>query len=402
MSPCMRVRFAAVLAALALASAVSSAMAQDCLVSPTTKEVVSGRFGKFRAGGADNFGSTNTAAHMHDGIDFSTSNSQVPLYSVTQGTVLFVGPRGSAGNALLIKRSNGDIVAYYHMSGFAQGIAKGATVTPGELVGISGNTNAGNSSVGGMAKHLHFVYGVAQEDQARAKAFPSNAALGPFNPGQLPTTFNQQSGIGWKTDPSPYFCKTYPIQDGHPEDVAILGGDTKAQYQKLFGSVPPPGGVPASSTQFDVGEVEAANQDAALSAAAGQTSGGSVTSSPGGVSGAGGILSDVSGYGSVPQAPIGDYDTMSRREMLLTEANRRFSSGDWNTSITKADSRALWVDYLKEVGVSNYLAKAIYDKRARIEALLAVYESLKMARLREQVSAAQQAAVRQSLSQQIQ
>lgn len=381
------------LAALVAAGVVvqSTAAAQDCLVPPTTKEVVSGRFGKFRGGGSANFGSSNVAPHMHDGLDFSTSNAEQPLYSVTAGTVMFVGPRGSAGNALLIKRGDGDIVAYYHMSGFANGIVKGATVAPGELVGISGNTNAGNSSVGGMARHLHFVYGVAQEDEARAKAFPANAAQGPFDPGQLPSTFNEQTGIGWKTDPSPYFCMTFPIRDGHPEDMGILGADTKAQYQKLFGSVPPPGGVPASSTQFDVGEVEAANQDAALSAAAGQSSGASRD-----------MLSDVSGYGSVPQAPIGGYDTMSRREMLLTEANRRFSSAVWNNGITAADSRALWVDYLKAVGVGNYLSKAIYDKRERIEALLAVYESLKMAGLREQVKAAQEAAVRQSISQRIQ
>ncbi len=386
----MTTRCAYAIAVLAMAGMASSAAAQSCLVSPTTKEVVSGRFGKFRAGGAANFGSSNAAAHMHDGLDFSTSNSQVALYSVTEGKVAFVGPRGSAGNAVLIKRSNGDIVAYYHMSGFAPGIEKGATVTPGELIGISGNTNAGGGSVGGMARHLHFVYGVAQEDEARAKAFPASAAEGPFNPGQLPSAFNRQSGIGWKTDPSPFFCKTYPIQDGHPEDAAILGGDTKAQYQKLFGSVPPPGGVPASSTQFSVGQVEAANQDAALALAAGKAGN------------AGGVLSDVSGYGSLPQAPIGDYDTMSRREMLLTEANRRFSSADWNASITKVDSRALWVDYLKAVGVGNYLAQAIHEKRARIEALLAVYESLKMARMREQVKSAQEAAVRQSISQQIQ
>lgn len=389
----LTLRLACTLAALAAAGVASSVAAQSsCLVSPTTKEVVSGRFGKFRAGGAANFGSTTVTPHMHDGLDFSTSNSQVPLYSVTEGTVLFVGPRGSAGNALLVKRDNGDIVAYYHMSGFAPGIEKGATVTPGELVGISGNTNAGNSSVGGMARHLHFVYGVAQEDRDRAKAFPSNAAKGPFDPGQLPSTFNRQTGIGWKTDPSPYFCKTYPIQDGHPEDAAILGGDTKAQYQKLFGSVPPAGGVPASSTQFSVGEVEAANQDAALALAAGS----------GGSSGTGGMLSDVTGYGSLPQAPIGDYDTMSRREMLLTEADRRFSSADWNASITKVDSRALWVDYLKAVGLGNYLSKAIYEKRARIEALLAVYEALKMAGMREHVQAVQEAAVRQSISNQVQ
>ncbi len=390
MSRVTKARCAATVAILAMTGVASSVAAQSCMVSPTEKEVVSGRFGKFRAGGAANFGSTATIPHMHSGLDFSVNNSQQPLYSVTDGKVEFVGPRGSAGNALIIKRADGDMVAYYHLSGFAPGIEKGATVKPGELVGISGNTNAGSGSVGGMLRHLHFVYGVAQEDAARAKAFPSDAAKGPFNPGQLPSAFKRSAGIGWMTDPSPYFCKTYPIEDGHPTDKAILGADTKAQYAKLFGSVPPPGGVPASSSQFSVGQVEAANQDAAFAAAAG-----------GNASQSRGFLSDVTGYGSVPQAPIGDYSTMSRREMLLTEADRRFSSAQWNASITKADPRALWVDYLKAQGVGNYLAHAIYLKRARIEALYAVYTSLKMAGLRARVKNAQEAAVRQGISQQI-
>ncbi len=171
MSRVTKARCAATVAILAMTGVASSVAAQSCMVSPTEKEVVSGRFGKFRAGGAANFGSTATIPHMHSGLDFSVNNSQQPLYSVTDGKVEFVGPRGSAGNALIIKRADGDMVAYYHLSGFAPGIEKGATVKPGELVGISGNTNAGSGSVGGMLRHLHFVYGVAQEDAARAKAF---------------------------------------------------------------------------------------------------------------------------------------------------------------------------------------------------------------------------------------
>ena len=58
---------------LSLALAISgSAFADTCMVSPTAKEQVSGRFGKFREGGAANFGSGNAKPHMHDGLDFST------------------------------------------------------------------------------------------------------------------------------------------------------------------------------------------------------------------------------------------------------------------------------------------------------------------------------------------
>ena len=379
-----RVVIVAVACVCALAPVVS--LAQSCMVSPTAKEVVSGRFGKFRAGGADNSGSANTQPHMHDGIDFSTDNSSEPLYVTTAGTVVFADARGSAGNAVLIKRDNGDIVAYYHLSGFASGITKGATVTPGQLVGLSGNTNQGSGSNGQMAKHLHFVYGTSQRDDARAKAFPSNAAKGPFNPGQLPTEFNQQSGIGWKTDPAPYFCKTYPINDGHPEDASLLGADTKAQYAKLFGSVPN-GGTPPN-VQFDAGQVEAANQDTILAQSSGKT--------------ASTYLSDSDGYGSLPQPAIGGYDTMSIHEMLMTEAQRRFSSAEWNTNVTKVSSRALLVDYNRATGVSLALAKAVSDKKLRIEGLLATYVSLRMAHMREEVKAAHERAQRDAIGRAIQ
>ena len=43
-----------------------------------------------------------------------------------------------------------------------------------------------------MVKHLHFTYGTAQRDEARAKAFAQDASKGTFNPGQLPSAFNQQ------------------------------------------------------------------------------------------------------------------------------------------------------------------------------------------------------------------
>lgn len=367
-------------ATVGLLACAHSAIADTCMVSPTDKEIVSGRFGKFRGGGAGNFGSANRKAHMHDGLDFSTSGASQPVYATTEGEITFAGARGSAGNAVLIKRANGDIVAYYHLSGFANGVKRGAQVKPGQQLGLSGNTPSSS-----MTKHLHFTYGTSTKDAARAKAFSENAQRGPFNPAQLPPVFNRQNGIGWKTDPAPYFCQTYPIQDGHPEHHRILGKDTKAQHQILFGNVPA-GGVAPDSTAEPV-QVAAANTDAALAEADGKTPAM--------------YLSDADGYGALPTPPIGGYDSMSVSEMMMTEATRRFSDAEWNNSITHVSSRALWVDYNRAIGVSNYLSEAIYRKKEKVEALLAVYASQKLAGQRAQTEwayeRAQQGAVSRSI-----
>jgi len=352
--------------AVALAGTTMLAVADTCMVSPTEKQTVSGRFGKFRGGGDGNFGSANKKPHMHDGLDFSTSGASQPLYATTDGVITFIGKRGTAGNAILIKRGNGDVVAYYHMSGFATGLKQGMEVKAGQQLGLSGNTPSTE-----MVKHLHFTYGTAQKDAARAKAFSQNAERGAFNPGQLPYAFNQQEGIGWKTDPAPYFCSTFLIQDGNPQHYPILGRDTKEQHAILFGNVPP-GGV-APNVQFEPAQVVAANADAALAAAEGKSTAE--------------WLSDTEGYGTLPTAPIGDYDTMSTSEMMLTEAQRRFSDAEWNNNITKVSTRALWVDYNRAVGVNNYMAEAILRKKERVEALLAIYTSQKMARIRTQAEA---------------
>ena len=346
------------------------------MVSPTTKEVVSGRFGKFRGGGTGNFGSANAAPHMHDGLDFSTSGKSQPLYATTEGVVTWAGLRGSAGNTIMIRRGSGDIVAYYHLSALGDAIKVGATVTVGQVIGVSGNTPSG-----AMAKHLHFVYGVAKKDLARAKSFSEDSVKGPFDPSQLPPVFNRSGDIGYKTDPSPFFCKTYPIHDGHPEHHPILGKDTKEQFSILFGSVPS-GGTPPD-VKFDAVQVAAANSDAALAEAMGVP----VAT----------FMGEDETFGSLPSAPLGGYDTMSTSEMMLTEATRRFSDSEWNKNVTKIAARALWVDYTRAIGVSNFLAHEIYRKKERIEALMAVYVSQKMAKIKDQTRAARDRAERNNV-----
>jgi murein DD-endopeptidase len=357
------------------------AAAQDaCMVPPTAKQEVSGRFGKFRGGGAANFGSGNSKPHMHDGLDFSTGGLARSVYSTTAGTVTWARLRGSAGNTVMIRRDNGEIVGYYHLSSIA--VKEGQTVKAGQEIGFSGNTGMKP----GGAVHLHFVYGVPNASDARAKSFSADAAKNPaFNPGQIPSALSKKD-FGYTTDPSPYFCQTFPIQnDGlHP----ILGPDTKAQYAKLFGSTPTMG-VPPTGANLEPVQVAAANGDALQAAAKGASN---ISS----------MLNDADGYGSLPSPPMGAYETMSPLEMMATEARRRFGDAEWNTSITKVSSRALWVDYVRAKGVAVYMEAALQAKRDRVEALMALYTSQVMAGKRNAVDRERLKAMSKAVSQSIQ
>jgi hypothetical protein len=59
------------------------------------------------------------------------------------------------------------------------------------------------------------------------------------------------------------------------------------------------------------------------------------------------------------------------------------------------------VDFNRAVGVSNYMAEAIYRKKERVEALLAIYTSQKTERLRKQTAAAHDRAQRGDVSRSI-
>jgi murein DD-endopeptidase len=349
-----------------------------CMVSPTQQQQVSGRFGKFREGGAANFGSSNDKPHMHDGLDFSTHGTAAPVLATTDGTVIWARLRGSAGNTVMIQRDSGEIATVYHLSAIS--VKQGDHVTAGQQIGLSGNTGMGP----GGAVHVHFIYGVPNSGSARAEAFSANAVKNPtFNPAQLPNAVSKKD-FGYATDPSPYFCSTFPIQDDGLG--SILGADTQAQYQKLFGSTPPMG---AASSEFDPVQTEAANGDA-LQAAAKGASGNIAT-----------VLTDVDGYGALPSPPLGQYETLSPAEMQATEAERRFTDSEWNTNIANVSTRALRADYARELGVSAYLNHAIQLKKERVEALLALYTSQKLARLRGSLVDVRQRAERAAVTEAI-
>lgn len=353
---------AAWLAGMVFLGATGAGQAQTCMVAPTAKQEVSGRFGKFRAGGAANFGSGNARPHMHDGLDFSTNGVSAPVLATLAGTVSFAGSRGSAGNAVIIRAADGRQAAFYHLSSIDKEVRVGKSVSAGQAIGLSGRTGMREDG----AVHLHFVMGVPNAGDARAKAFAADVAQRPaFNPGQLPSALSN-TAFGYATDPSPHFCQSFPIQDDGLHRV--LGRTTMEQYKLLF---EPPPGAGAVGAQFSAVQRTAAFGDALAAARSG---GGSAAA----------VLSDAEGYGALPQAPMGGVETMSALEALATEARRRFGDARWNEQITAVGERALRADAVLARGVEARMNEAVAAKKQRVEALMAIYTAQRLqARKRE-------------------
>ena len=323
------------------------AQAQSCLQSPTGDNLVVGRFGDPDGGG--------------NGLLFSTGGSAKAVLAVATGQIVFMGSKGGAGNVISIKLGNGDIVSYENVVGFS--ISTNPAVSAGQQIGVASGS-------------VKVTYAIATKDLTRLDSLKELTMLpGAFNPGQLPYAFNND--VGYKTDPSPYFCQTFPIDDGQPEREAIIGGDTKSQYNLMI--VTPPSGGVSLGAGLDAAQVTAANIKVALANDAGKTQLE--------------FLTDTDGFGALPTPPAGAYENMSVNEMMLTEALRRFRDAEWNNKLTQVSSRALWVDYAKATGVANFMDDAIYRKKERIEALLAVYSSMKMKGIKAETVEAHDAAL---------
>ena len=372
----MNVKIAALPLLFAAASAAAPALAQSCMVNVTDHELITERFGinaDFRKG------------RTHDGFDFRAPRGS-PLYAGADGVVTTRDTWRGAGNVLVIRRPNGQTMTYYHLSAFAPDAAVGKEVKAGQLIGYAGGTSA--SRTGGpvdddaYSAHLHFIYAVPNAGQQRIANFSQHASrLRSVNPGQLPRDFTgnarpQAVGVGYKTDPAPFFCKAYPFKDKSLD--AILGADTKEQHRIVFGSVPPGGSPPDGA--IAPAEAAAGNMQLLLAQQAGQP--------------VEDYLSDADSFGALPGPPVGAYETLSVNEMLATEAARRFQSADWNNELTRVSERALWVDFVRAQGVSNYLQEATYRKKQRVEALLAVLTSQRLAHVRQETGAARERAVR--------
>jgi murein DD-endopeptidase MepM/ murein hydrolase activator NlpD len=85
----------------------------------------------------------------HSGIDWAAP-AGTPIMAAGTGVVEEARFKGEFGNYVRIRHANGYQTAYAHMSRFGTGIAQGARVTQGQVIGLIGTTGLSTGP------HLHF------------------------------------------------------------------------------------------------------------------------------------------------------------------------------------------------------------------------------------------------------
>ena len=77
----------------------------------------------------------------HTGVDYAAPMG-TPVVAIGDGTVIEKGYKGQAGNMVKIKHNSTYTTAYLHLSKYGAGIAQGARVHQGQVIGYVGSTGA--------------------------------------------------------------------------------------------------------------------------------------------------------------------------------------------------------------------------------------------------------------------
>ena len=75
----------------------------------------------------------------HHGVDYAAPRG-TPVYTIGDGTVLYVGWSGGGGKTVKIRHNSVYTTSYMHLSGYAKGISEGKKIKQGELIGYVGST----------------------------------------------------------------------------------------------------------------------------------------------------------------------------------------------------------------------------------------------------------------------
>jgi peptidoglycan LD-endopeptidase LytH len=97
-----------------------------------------------------NFGDPRTN-HPHQGEDIMAVKG-TPIVSPTAAVVLRLEQGATEGNGIYTVNPGGETFVYYHLDRYAEGIAAGQVLAPGDIIGYVGNTG---DAAGGPA-HIHF------------------------------------------------------------------------------------------------------------------------------------------------------------------------------------------------------------------------------------------------------
>jgi len=87
----------------------------------------------------------------HLGVDYAAARG-TPVRAVGDGVVTFVGNKGDAGKAVIVRHNSTYQTAYKHLNGFPSGIRSGVRVYQGQTIGYVGSTGLATGP------HLHFEF----------------------------------------------------------------------------------------------------------------------------------------------------------------------------------------------------------------------------------------------------
>jgi murein DD-endopeptidase MepM/ murein hydrolase activator NlpD len=111
---------------------------------------------------------------VYEGIDM-IARAWVPVFSAYEGKVVRIGWDAWGGWRLAIRTPDNKAAFYYaHMSGYANGVADGAFITKGQLIGFVGSTGYGPQVTSGkFDPHLHFgMYDTTSPAWVAVNPFP--------------------------------------------------------------------------------------------------------------------------------------------------------------------------------------------------------------------------------------
>jgi murein DD-endopeptidase MepM/ murein hydrolase activator NlpD len=94
----------------------------------------------------------------HRGIDYAAPTG-TRVRSVGDGIIEFAGARGGYGNVVVVRHHGRYSTAYAHLSRIARGVARGARIAQGDVIGFVGQTGWATGP------HLHYEFRIAGESR---------------------------------------------------------------------------------------------------------------------------------------------------------------------------------------------------------------------------------------------
>ncbi|NNE10742.1 MAG: peptidoglycan DD-metalloendopeptidase family protein, partial [Ilumatobacter sp.] len=138
-----------------VSDATAEKLGLDRMPEPTAPDPASVQLEAFPVQGkcyyGDSWGYPRSGGRVHLGVDIIAPEGKL-LYAVADGTITKVYgdyPGSLAGNGIRLTMDDGTYFFYAHMLGIADGIAVGARVEAGQIVGAVGNTGSSGTP------HLH-------------------------------------------------------------------------------------------------------------------------------------------------------------------------------------------------------------------------------------------------------